>query len=103
MIDADPFAPPNPQNIREILGQELYSALLEGSELVKVSDDVIFRKKEIESMRQYVIERLEGGQSITVAGFRDKFATSRKFALAFLEYLDRQKVTRRDGDARVRF
>ncbi len=103
MIDADPFAPPNPQNIREILGQELYSALLEGSELVKVSDDVIFRKKEIESMSQYVTERLEGGQSITVAGFRDKFATSRKFALAFLEYLDRQKVTRRDGDARVRF
>jgi len=103
LIDADPFAPPNPQNIREILGQELFSALLEGSELVRMSEDVIFRNKELDQMSQYVNDLLESGQTITVASFRDKFATSRKFALAFLEYLDRQKVTRRDGDVRVRY
>jgi hypothetical protein len=34
---------------------------------------------------------------------RDQFATSRKYALAFLEYLDEQKVTRRSGDVRVRY
>ena len=41
----------------------------------------------------------EGGP-FTVAQFRDAVGTSRKHAVALLEYLDRQKVTRRVGDAR---
>ncbi len=100
-FNADPFSPPGLQQIREILGQELFSALLEGGELVSVSEDVVFRKNEVDIMSQYVKTLLENGQSITVAEFRDKFSTSRKFALAFLEYLDRQNVTRREGDVRV--
>jgi len=32
---------------------------------------------------------------------RDLFDTSRKYALAFLEYLDAKGVTRRVGDERV--
>lgn len=101
LLDADPYSPPSPQQIREIMGQELFSALLEGGELVSVSQDVVFRKIELDHMSDYVKALLESGQSITVAGFRDTFSTSRKFALAFLEYLDRLNVTRRDGDVRV--
>lgn len=101
LFDTDPYIPPNTQQIREILGQELFSALLDSNELVKVSEDVVFRKIEVDIMSQYVKTLLESDQSITVAGFRDKFSTSRKFAMAFLEYLDRQKVTRREGDVRV--
>ncbi|MCD6230263.1 MAG: SelB C-terminal domain-containing protein, partial [Dehalococcoidia bacterium] len=33
--------------------------------------------------------------SITVAQVRDLFGTSRKYALALMEYLDKQKITRR--------
>ncbi|NMB19779.1 MAG: selenocysteine-specific translation elongation factor [Firmicutes bacterium] len=33
--------------------------------------------------------------------FRDRFDTSRKFALAFLEYFDAQGITKRKGDART--
>ena len=36
--------------------------------------------------------------SMTVAQVRDEFNTSRKYALALMEYLDNQKVTRRVGD-----
>jgi selenocysteine-specific elongation factor len=42
----------------------------------------------------------EKGQ-VTVADLRDRFDTSRKYALGFLEHLDRIHVTRRVGDARV--
>ena len=98
-----PFSPPIPQQIREILGQDLFSALVEGGELIMVSEDVVFRKNEVDQMSQYVETLLKSGQAITVAGFRDRFTTSRKFALAFLEYLDRQKVTRRQDDVRVRY
>jgi selenocysteine-specific elongation factor len=38
---------------------------------------------------------------VTVAQFRDRFQTSRKYALAVLEHLDERKITRRVGDARV--
>jgi selenocysteine-specific elongation factor len=40
----------------------------------------------------------EGG--LTVAAFRDRFATSRKFALAVLEHFDAAGLTVRDGDVR---
>jgi selenocysteine-specific elongation factor len=37
---------------------------------------------------------------LTVAEFRDRFNTSRRYALAFLEYLDVIGVTLREGDNR---
>jgi selenocysteine-specific elongation factor len=43
-----------------------------------------------------------GGQpaTIDVATFKDRFGISRKFAIPLLEYLDRERVTRRVGDRR---
>ena len=41
------------------------------------------------------------GQSITLAGVRDEFGTSRKYAQAYLEHLDGEHVTLRRGDERV--
>jgi selenocysteine-specific elongation factor len=40
---------------------------------------------------------------ITVAQFRDLVGTSRKVAVPFLEYLDRSKITVRNGDKRTLF
>ncbi|MCD6027878.1 MAG: selenocysteine-specific translation elongation factor, partial [Thermomicrobiales bacterium] len=40
--------------------------------------------------------------TMTLAQFRDHFGTSRKYAQAALEHLDRLKYTRRVGDDRVR-
>lgn len=43
-----------------------------------------------------------GGQAtVDVAAFKDKYGISRKFAIPLLEYLDRERVTRRTGDARL--
>jgi selenocysteine-specific elongation factor len=36
-----------------------------------------------------------------VGSFKEKFGVTRKFAIPLLEYLDRERVTRRVGDARV--
>ena len=48
-----------------------------------------------------VIARLRREGRITVAQVRDMFATSRKYALALMEHLDKRKVTERVGDERV--
>jgi selenocysteine-specific elongation factor len=42
-----------------------------------------------------------GGARIDVATFKERFGVSRKFAIPLLEYLDRERVTRRMGDSRV--
>ena len=51
----------------------------------------------------YVKKYLSEHETITVAQFRDAFDTSRKYALAFLEYMDEQKLTIRQGDERKLF
>jgi selenocysteine-specific elongation factor len=41
------------------------------------------------------------GARIDVAMFKERFGVTRKFAIPLLEYLDRERVTRRMGDSRV--
>jgi selenocysteine-specific elongation factor len=41
------------------------------------------------------------GQRIDVARFKQMTGLSRKYAIPLLEYLDRERVTRKDGDARL--
>jgi selenocysteine-specific elongation factor len=38
---------------------------------------------------------------VDVAGFKDRFGVSRKYAIPLLEWLDRERATRRAGDARI--
>ena len=44
---------------------------------------------------------IERDGSITLAGARDELGTSRRFAQAYLERLDADRVTLRRGDERV--
>jgi len=49
------------------------------------------------------VEEVFGKQGkFTVAEFRDRFGSSRKYALPVLENLDRLGITKRDGDYRIR-
>jgi selenocysteine-specific elongation factor len=41
------------------------------------------------------------GRMFDVAGFKQLTGLSKKYALPLLEYLDRERVTRKDGDVRV--
>jgi selenocysteine-specific elongation factor len=36
-----------------------------------------------------------------VASFKERYGITRKFAIPLLEYLDRERVTRRVGESRV--
>jgi selenocysteine-specific elongation factor len=40
--------------------------------------------------------------SVSAAELRDRFGTSRKYAIALLEHLDSRGITQRRGDLRVR-
>ena len=38
---------------------------------------------------------------VDVASFKDRYGITRKFAIPLLEYLDRERVTRRVGESRI--
>jgi selenocysteine-specific elongation factor len=61
----------------------------------------LFDAETYADMRRAVTEYLQEQGRITVADVRDLFGTSRKYALALLEDLDRRRVTKRMGDIRV--
>ncbi len=96
-----PFAPPSAKDARRELGAELLVALIERGDLVEVSDEVLFDRQAYEEMRQAVLEVIGAAGRITIADLRDRFDTSRRYAQALLEHLDRLHVTRREGDAHV--
>jgi selenocysteine-specific elongation factor len=43
----------------------------------------------------------QSDRAIDVAAFKDLAGISRKYAIPLLEYFDRQRVTRREGDRRI--
>jgi selenocysteine-specific elongation factor len=42
-----------------------------------------------------------GRATVDVAAFKDRYGITRKFAIPLLEYLDRERITRRTGDVRL--
>ncbi len=42
-----------------------------------------------------------GRATVDVSAFKDRYGVTRKFAIPLLEYLDRERVTRRTGDVRL--
>jgi selenocysteine-specific elongation factor len=93
---AAPYSPPAPDLEPELLGW-----MLEQGKIVRVSDDVAFLPATYDEMIAWVRGQIAAVGSVTVAQFRDRFGSSRKYALALLEHLDERKITRRAGDARV--
>ena len=78
--------------------------LIEAGVLVRVANDLFFHKDALDhlyaQLRRYAAEH-EPERLIDVAAFKDLAGVSRKYAIPLLEYLDRERVTRRAGDKRL--
>jgi selenocysteine-specific elongation factor len=96
-----PYATPSVSECEETLGPELLSFLVEDGRLVRVSESVIFSRETYDEMVELVLSHIRDQGSITVAEVRDLFRASRKYALALMEHLDEQRITKRVGDERV--
>jgi selenocysteine-specific elongation factor len=81
--------------------QKLVTLLLRDRILVKLTDDLVFHQTALQSLRQILTEYKSKSAKIDVAKFKDLTGVSRKYAIPLLEYLDRERVTRRVGDERV--
>jgi selenocysteine-specific elongation factor len=99
-LAAQPFAPPAPADLG--VTPDLLAALVETGAVRRIDDSVVFSLAAYEEILATTLGILDAEGSITVARFRDRFGSSRKYALAVLEYFDRLNITRRVGDERVR-
>jgi len=96
-----PYTPPARAEIEQELGAEVLAALLEQGKLYKVSEEIVFLRSAYEEMVRRTVETIRARGRVTAAEVRDLFNTSRKYAIAFLEHLDEERITRRVGDERV--
>ncbi len=79
--------------------RSLLQILLREKRLVRISDELVFHRSAIESLRALLAPRR--GQRFHVGAFKEWTGISRKYAIPLLEFLDREKATRREGDERV--
>jgi selenocysteine-specific elongation factor len=80
--------------------QKIVTLLLRDRVLLKVSDELVFHRNALEQLRRQLAAHKIKSASIDVAAFKELTGVSRKYAIPLLEYLDRERVTRRVGDSR---
>jgi selenocysteine-specific elongation factor len=86
--------------VDKIRAQKIVTLLLREKVLVKVSDELVFHRNALEQLRRQIAEYKKQFPKIDVGKFKELTGVSRKYAIPLLEYLDRERVTRRVGDAR---
>jgi selenocysteine-specific elongation factor len=77
--------------------------LLQKQKVVARLDVLWFHEEALQRLKADVTALKAGGTAarIDVAAFKERFGVTRKFAIPLLEYLDRERVTRRAGDSRI--
>lgn len=82
---------------------KIVTLLLRDRTLIKLGDDLVFHKDALAALRPMLADHKArtGKPTIDVAQFKDIAGISRKYAIPLLEHLDRERVTRREGNLRV--
>ncbi|HSE48768.1 MAG TPA: SelB C-terminal domain-containing protein, partial [Terriglobales bacterium] len=66
-----------------------------------LGDDLVFHRSALAALRDQLAAYKKTSPRLDVAKFKDLTGVSRKYAIPLLEWLDRERVTRRVGDERV--
>ena len=94
--------------VAEVLGKSgveaararsLLQILIREKRLIRISEDLVFHQSAIDNLRHLLASRKS--TRFNVGSFKDWTGISRKYAIPLLEYLDREHVTRREGDERL--
>jgi selenocysteine-specific elongation factor len=89
-------------SVERTRAEKLLQMLLREKSLVRVSPELIFHRVALGRLREMLAAHKKAkGERISVPVFKDLAGISRKYAIPLLEYLDRERVTRRAGDERV--
>ncbi len=93
----------------EVVGSEkdkkntvhIIESLAENGSLVKLDFQYYMAKDAYDKAMKALMDHLQKNGRITLAEFRDIMGTSRKYAMAFLDYADRNRLTEKKEDYRI--
>ena len=87
--------------VDKIRSQKIVTLLLRDKVLIKISEELVFHQSALMDLRHKIAALKNSAPKMDVARFKDMTGVSRKYAIPLLEYLDRERVTRRVGDERM--
>ena len=101
------LAPPDPGALAQRIGvsvdvvNRIATLLVRRSVLVRAGD-LLFHESALTRLKAEIQSLKQNGvaESIDVGSFKDRYNVTRKYAIPLLEYLDRERVTRRVGETR---
>lgn len=98
------LTPGSPEELCRTLGAKtqvfdgVLRYLVERDKLVRLPNGLLLAASALERFQADLLAT--GWDTFTVAEFKDRFGLTRKWAIPLLEHLDRQRLTRREGDRR---
>jgi selenocysteine-specific elongation factor len=102
-LRSHPYSPPTRKEIELASGatRDLFAALSREERIVQLDDEIYLDRAIFDEMVTATVSQIRESGAITVSELRDRFGSSRRYALAFLELLDSRGITRRQEDRRV--
>lgn len=100
------FTPPTPDEVALKYPKikntsQMLSKMITDGELIRLSEKIYMSKAKVDQALEIVKKLYNEKNEIILSDFRDQLQTSRKFALAILEYFDNKKITKKNGDSRT--
>ena len=87
--------------LNQVVAEEILSYFVNKNCLVKLEEGVLIHRFNLDRARNITVDFLKQKGEMSLGEARDLFSTSRKYALPIMNYLDKEKVTRRVEDKRV--
>jgi selenocysteine-specific elongation factor len=76
---------------------------MEEGEIEQVNPDYFLAEGRLEEAEERIRSFLAENGRLGVSELRDMLGASRKYSIPLLEYFDRKRVTRREGDYRIAY
>jgi selenocysteine-specific elongation factor len=100
-LAANPLDPPNPRELAPTpADQKALKFLIQSGEVVALDEKAVLAKAAYEALRTAVLASVTARGQATASEIREDTKTTRRFLIPLLEKLDRENVTRRQGDHR---
>ena len=101
-LNHEPFSPPDLDRLMAMgLTRNALTYLINHHIVVLIAHNLILSATAYASLIEHLNQLAQIQSTFTVADVRDRLQTSRKYAVAYLEHLDKAGITLRKGDTRM--
>lgn len=93
----------SPKPVKELCPDKKCLAVLDSMDdcLIRLDQDIVMHRSFYDRATAILLDEAKAKGSISLADFRDLLGTSRKYAVALLDFYDKLGITARQGDVRV--